>query len=185
MIGKRASRRWSGVLAAGLVLAGAAAAHAQNRPRVAVVNFGNNSAWTWWGDNLGSAAADEMTTQLVQLGKFTVLERAQIGAILAEQSLGASFVVANLLGCSVRVLDKHLIVAALDHHHGGAELFFRRLVQVVDERAELLQCLLLEVQQVVIFGRLQQVITRCWSRCVGNGRLGGGQTTGGRAVSIG
>jgi curli biogenesis system outer membrane secretion channel CsgG len=90
MIGKRASRRWSGVLAAGLVLAGAAAAHAQNRPRVAVVNFGNNSAWTWWGDNLGSAAADEMTTQLVQLGKFTVLERAQIGAILAEQSLGAS-----------------------------------------------------------------------------------------------
>ena len=46
------------------------------RPRVAVMNFENNSTWASWGDNLGAAAADELTTQLVQSGQFTVIERA-------------------------------------------------------------------------------------------------------------
>jgi curli biogenesis system outer membrane secretion channel CsgG len=58
--------------------------------RVAVMNFENNSTWHWWGDNLGQAAADELTTQLVQTGTFTVVERTQLEAILAEQNLGAS-----------------------------------------------------------------------------------------------
>jgi curli biogenesis system outer membrane secretion channel CsgG len=58
--------------------------------RVAVMNFENNSTWTWWGDNLGRAAADELTTQLVQTGTFTVVERTQLNAVLAEQNLGAS-----------------------------------------------------------------------------------------------
>ncbi len=44
----------------------------------------------WWGDNLGAAAADELTTQLLQTGKFTVIERAQLAAVLGEQDLGAS-----------------------------------------------------------------------------------------------
>ena len=75
----------------GLVLVGLAApAAAQDRVRVAVMDFENNSTWSWWGDNLGRAAADEITTQLVQTGKFTVLEREKLGAILAEQNLGAS-----------------------------------------------------------------------------------------------
>jgi curli biogenesis system outer membrane secretion channel CsgG len=69
----------------------AAAAGAQDtKARVAIMNFENNSSWHWWGDNLGQAAADELTTQLVQTGKFTVVERAQLDAILAEQNLGAS-----------------------------------------------------------------------------------------------
>ena len=63
---------------------------AQARVRVAVMNFENNSAWTWWGDNLGRAAADELATQLVQSGKYTVIERAQLDAILQEQNLGAT-----------------------------------------------------------------------------------------------
>ena len=88
----RLGRRLAGAAVCGIVglLATAGLAQAQNRPRIAVVNFGNSSAWTWWGDNLGAAAADEMTTQLVKSGRFTVLERAQIGAVLAEQNLGAS-----------------------------------------------------------------------------------------------
>lgn len=63
---------------------------AQAKIRIAVVNFENNSTWSWWGDNLGKAAADELATQLVQTGKFTVIERAQLDALLAEQNLGAS-----------------------------------------------------------------------------------------------
>lgn len=78
------------MLALTLVVVAAGPSFAQTKVRVAVMNFDNNSTWTWWGDNLGSAAADELTTQLVNTGKFTVIERAQLGAILAEQNLGQS-----------------------------------------------------------------------------------------------
>jgi len=73
-----------------LAVVAAGPVFAQGKVRVAVMNFDNNSTWSWWGDNLGSAAADELTTQLVTSGKFTVIERAQLGAILAEQNLGQS-----------------------------------------------------------------------------------------------
>ena len=65
-------------------------AFAQAKVRVAVMNFENNSTWTWWGNNLGSAAADELATQLVQSGKYTVIERRELDNILREQNLGAS-----------------------------------------------------------------------------------------------
>lgn len=58
------------------------------KPRIAVMNFANNSTWSWWGEHLGSAAADELVTQLLKQGKFTVIERAQLDAVLAEQRLG-------------------------------------------------------------------------------------------------
>jgi curli biogenesis system outer membrane secretion channel CsgG len=68
----------------------APAAAQQNKPRLAVLNFANNSTWTYWGENLGRAVADELVTQLVKSGQFTMVERAQLDAILAEQQLGAS-----------------------------------------------------------------------------------------------
>src|SRR5437867_3459567 len=65
-------------------------AAAGKKIRVAVMNFANNSTWTWWGDHLGEAANDEFVTQLVNSGQFSVIERAQLAAILQEQGLGAS-----------------------------------------------------------------------------------------------
>ncbi len=74
-----------------LIALGTGVAAAQDaKARVAILNFENNSTWHWWGDNLGAAAADELTTQLVQSGKFTVVERAQLSTLLSEQDLGAS-----------------------------------------------------------------------------------------------
>jgi curli biogenesis system outer membrane secretion channel CsgG len=61
-----------------------------NKVRVAVMNFENNSSWHYWGDNLGAAAADELVTQLFETGKFSLVERSQLDAILAEQNLGQS-----------------------------------------------------------------------------------------------
>ena len=58
--------------------------------RVAVMNFENNSSWYYWGDNLGYAAADELVTQLFKTGEFSLVERSQLQAILAEQDLGQS-----------------------------------------------------------------------------------------------
>ena len=79
------------MVAAAIVSAVPGTALAQAKVRVAVMNFENNSTWTWWGDNLGAAAADELATQLVQTGKYTVIERARSWRrILAEQNLGAS-----------------------------------------------------------------------------------------------
>jgi curli biogenesis system outer membrane secretion channel CsgG len=74
-----------------LTVVGAHVAVAQDaKVRVAIMNFENNSWWHYWGDNLGAAAADELTTQLVKTGKFTVIERTQLAALLDEQDLGAS-----------------------------------------------------------------------------------------------
>jgi curli biogenesis system outer membrane secretion channel CsgG len=58
--------------------------------RIAVIDFANNSTWSWWGDKLGEAANDEFVTQLVQSGQFSVIERQKLQAILSEQGLGAS-----------------------------------------------------------------------------------------------
>jgi curli biogenesis system outer membrane secretion channel CsgG len=60
------------------------------KPRVAIMNFENNSRWSRWGNNLGAAAAAELTAQIVQSGQFTVIERAQLEVILSEQDFGAS-----------------------------------------------------------------------------------------------
>ena len=86
----RPIRRAAVLTAAIIVILGPAAFRtgAQSKPRMAVVNFQNNSSWTWWGDQLGGAAADEVVTQLVKTGKFTVIERAQLEAILQEQHIG-------------------------------------------------------------------------------------------------
>lgn len=75
---------------ASIVLAAAAPPAPQDKVRIAVLGFENNSSWHYWGDNLGYAAADELVTQLFKTGKFTVIERAQIDMILSEQDFGQS-----------------------------------------------------------------------------------------------
>jgi curli biogenesis system outer membrane secretion channel CsgG len=68
----------------------ATAGSAQTRPRIAVLGFENATASQIFGDQLGEAASDELTTQLVKSGAFSVIERRQIEDILAEQSMGMS-----------------------------------------------------------------------------------------------
>lgn len=76
--------------AAGSVAFAGEPAPAQDKVRIAVMNFENNSSWSYWGGYLGEAAADEFVTQLFQSGRFSVIEREQINAILAEQDFGQS-----------------------------------------------------------------------------------------------
>ncbi len=87
------SPRWLRALAA-FALAAALlpswAAGQQAKPRIAVLGFQNNSTFSYWGDRLGEAATDELTTQLVKSGAFTVVERQQVNAILEEQHFGLS-----------------------------------------------------------------------------------------------
>jgi curli biogenesis system outer membrane secretion channel CsgG len=98
-------------LGAAFVLATASLAAAQAKPRIAVMNFENNSTWTWWGDNLGKAAADELVTNLVNGGTFTVIERAQLESVLAEQRLGGSGAVSAATAAKVgKVLGVQFIL---------------------------------------------------------------------------
>jgi curli biogenesis system outer membrane secretion channel CsgG len=99
------------VVAAGIVTAVPGTALAQAKIRVAVMNFENNSTWAWWGDNLGAAAADELATQLVQTGKYTVIERRELASILQEQNLGASGAVSGATAAKVgKLLGVQLIL---------------------------------------------------------------------------
>ncbi len=99
------------MVVAAAILAVPGTALAQAKVRVAVMNFENNSTWAWWGDNLGAAAADELATQLVQSGKYTVLERRELASILQEQNLGASGAVTPATAAKVgKLLGVQLIL---------------------------------------------------------------------------
>jgi curli biogenesis system outer membrane secretion channel CsgG len=81
-------RTWRIAFATTLLLPTFAAA--QGKVRVAVLEFRNNTTSGLWGDKLGEAASDELTTQLVKSGAFTVIERQAMAAILEEQHAGMS-----------------------------------------------------------------------------------------------
>lgn len=108
----------------------ATSADAQSRPRIAVVGFENNTTSNIWGDKLGDAAADELTSQLVRSGKFTVLERAQIQKILDEQAAGQSGAIdpataaqiGKVLGAQVVLLGS-ITQFSVDQKSGGIGRF--------------------------------------------------------------
>jgi curli biogenesis system outer membrane secretion channel CsgG len=114
-------------LGLGLALALATpAAHAQSKPRIAVFGFENNTTSRIWGDRLGEAAADELITQLVKTGEFTVLERAQIEKILAEAHAGQSGAIDPATAASIgKILGAQLAVLgsitqfSVDQRSGG------------------------------------------------------------------
>ena len=70
--------------------------HAQVKKRVAVLTFEDKTdkRYRWWdGRQPGDGMADMLTTALVKSGKYVVLEREEIGKLLAEQQLGQTGVV--------------------------------------------------------------------------------------------
>jgi len=68
------------------------AARAASGPSVAVLNFGTEGlTGDWWGNfEPGVAVSDLLTDQLVNGGKFNVLDRTHLGSVLQEHQLSAS-----------------------------------------------------------------------------------------------
>ncbi|MBC2695323.1 MAG: penicillin-binding protein activator LpoB [Desulfobacteraceae bacterium] len=58
------------------------------KERVAIMDFDNKSQHGGW--QLGQGTSDMLTTELVKTGKFNVMERDRLAAIIKEQNLGAS-----------------------------------------------------------------------------------------------
>ena len=89
-------------------LAAASVAHAaEGKPRIAVLEFKNKADNQWWWHGGAAAAQDVFVTELVKSGKFRVIDREQLAALLQEKnmSLGGDIDPATavkagkLLGC--------------------------------------------------------------------------------------
>jgi curli biogenesis system outer membrane secretion channel CsgG len=62
-----------------------------NKPRVAILEFKNKAshyAWSWY--DAGRGAQDMLVTELVKSGKYRVIEREQLAAIMQEKHLSLS-----------------------------------------------------------------------------------------------
>lgn len=80
------------VLLAAVLLA-APTALAQDKIRIAVVDFDTDALQNGWHygwsyTNLARAASDGLVSELVKTNKFRMIERAQLDKVLAEQNLG-------------------------------------------------------------------------------------------------
>jgi curli biogenesis system outer membrane secretion channel CsgG len=83
------------VLCAALLLAVLAApaltsAAGSDKPRIAVLEFKNKADNQWWYRGGAEAAQDVFVTELVKSGKFRVIEREQLQALMQEKNLSLS-----------------------------------------------------------------------------------------------
>ena len=81
------------VVAALLVAAAALpalAADTSTKPRIAVLEFKSKAENQWWYHNGSAAAQDVFVTELVKSGKFRVVEREQLQALMQEKNLTLS-----------------------------------------------------------------------------------------------
>ena len=59
-------------------------------PRIGVAEFSNTSGAYWWTGGVGRDLASMVTNELANNGKFRVVERSKLDAVLGEQDLAAS-----------------------------------------------------------------------------------------------
>lgn len=78
-------------LVAGAPITPAARAAAKStKPRIAVLEFKSKADNQWWYSHGASAAQDVFVTELVKSGKFRVIEREQLQALMQEKGLSLS-----------------------------------------------------------------------------------------------
>jgi len=82
----------AGLCAALLVpaLALAKTKEGSTKPRIAVIEFKNKADNQWWYHGGAAAAQDVFVTELVKSGKFRVVEREQLEALMKEKNLSLS-----------------------------------------------------------------------------------------------
>jgi curli biogenesis system outer membrane secretion channel CsgG len=66
------------------------AAGKSDKPRLAVLEFKNKADNQWWWHGGAEAAQDVFVTELVKSGKFRVVEREQLQALMQEKNLTLS-----------------------------------------------------------------------------------------------
>ena len=95
-----------GVALLAVVAVGVAGA-ASDKPRIAVLEFKNKADNQWWYHGGAEAAQDVFVTELVKSGKFRVIDREQLAALMQEKNLSlggdidpnTAIKAGKLLGC--------------------------------------------------------------------------------------
>jgi curli biogenesis system outer membrane secretion channel CsgG len=94
-------------VAAAVGLAGLVGAAASDKPRIAVLEFKNKAENQWWYNSGAAAAQDVFVTELVKSGKFRVIDREQLAALMEEKNMSlagdidaaTAIKAGKLLGC--------------------------------------------------------------------------------------
>jgi len=86
-------KRWIAVavvLGLALSVAPATVNAADGKPRIAVLEFKNKADNQWWYSGGAAAMQDVFVTELVKSGKFRVVDREQLDALMAEKGLSVA-----------------------------------------------------------------------------------------------
>ena len=78
------------LLILGLALVAVVRASDQEKPRIGVLRFTNQTSAGWWSASVGTELSDMLASELVSTRSFSVLERKEIDAVIGEQDLGGS-----------------------------------------------------------------------------------------------
>lgn len=98
-----------------LLLFIASVASAAGKPVLAVTEFRNDTSAAWWYGGVGSDLAGMLTNELAATGKFKMVERDKLDAVLDEQDLADSGRVSKKSGAKIGKLTgaQYLVVATL------------------------------------------------------------------------
>jgi curli biogenesis system outer membrane secretion channel CsgG len=87
---RRISHAVAVALAAVVGTAALVGAAPSDKPRIAVLEFKNKADNQWWYHGGAAAAQDVFVTELVKSGKFRVIDREQLAALMQEKGLALS-----------------------------------------------------------------------------------------------
>jgi curli biogenesis system outer membrane secretion channel CsgG len=98
-----------------LLLFIASIASAAGKPVMAVTEFRNDTSAAWWYGGVGSDLAGMLTNELAGTGKFKMVEREKLDAVLDEQDLADSGRVSKKSGAKIGKLTgaQYLVIATL------------------------------------------------------------------------
>jgi curli biogenesis system outer membrane secretion channel CsgG len=98
-----------------LLLFIASIASAAGKPVMAVTEFRNETSAGWWYGGVGSDLAGMLTNELAGTGKFKMVERDKLDAVLDEQDLADSGRVSKKSGAKIGKLTgaQYLVIATL------------------------------------------------------------------------
>jgi curli biogenesis system outer membrane secretion channel CsgG len=99
----------------GILLLFIASVASAAKPVMAVTEFRNDTSAAWWYGGVGSDLAGMLTNELAGTGKFKLVERDKLDAVLDEQDLADSGRVSKKTGAKIGKLTgaQYLVVATL------------------------------------------------------------------------